>query len=61
MYSKYLYCFKRRFLTYLCAIHGATVENTLFEDGDSSNTFRAFNPTQSEETYVRNILPLIFK
>jgi len=35
----------------LCAIHGATVENTLFEDGDSSNTFRAFNPTQSEETY----------
>lgn len=38
--------------TFLCAIHGATVENTLFEDGDSSNTFRAFNPTQSEETYV---------
>jgi len=27
----------------LCAIHGATVENTLFEDGDASNTFRAFN------------------
>jgi len=25
----------------LCAIHGATVENTLFEDGDASNTFRA--------------------
>ncbi len=37
--------------THLCAIHGATVENTIFEDGDSSNTFRAFNPTQSEETY----------
>jgi photosystem II P680 reaction center D2 protein len=35
----------------LCAIHGATVENTLFEDGDAANTFRAFNPTQSEETY----------
>jgi Photosynthetic reaction centre protein. len=35
----------------LCAIHGATVENTLFEDGEGSNTFRAFNPTQSEETY----------
>ncbi|KAI5057158.1 hypothetical protein GOP47_0027173 [Adiantum capillus-veneris] len=34
----------------LCAIHGATVENTLFEDGDSANTFRAFNPTQCEET-----------
>ena len=37
----------------LCAIHGATVENTLFEDGDGStaNTFKAFNPTQAEETY----------
>nr|AJB98542.1 photosystem II protein D2 [Botrychium sp. ternatum/japonicum] len=35
----------------LCAIHGATVENTLSEDGDGANTFRAFNPTQSEETY----------
>ena len=35
----------------LCAIHGATVENTLFEDGDSANTLRAFNPTQAEETY----------
>ncbi len=28
----------------LCAIHGATVENTLFEDGDAANTFRAFTP-----------------
>jgi photosystem II P680 reaction center D2 protein len=35
----------------LCAIHGATVENTLFEDGDKANTFGAFNPTQAEETY----------
>ena len=35
----------------LCAIHGATVENTLFEDGEGSNTFRAFEPTQAEETY----------
>ncbi|TYH31138.1 hypothetical protein ES288_A01G149500v1 [Gossypium darwinii] len=34
-----------------CAIHGATVENTLFEDGGGANTFRAFNPTQAEETY----------
>jgi hypothetical protein len=32
----------------LCAIHGATVEKTLFEDGDGANTFRAFNPTQAE-------------
>ncbi|KAG5060846.1 hypothetical protein JHK87_001875 [Glycine soja] len=37
--------------TLLCVIHGATVENTLFEDGDGANTFRAFNPTQAEETY----------
>nr|KJB10925.1 hypothetical protein B456_001G234300 [Gossypium raimondii] len=35
----------------LYAIHGATVENTLFEDGDGVNIFRAFNPTQAEETY----------
>jgi len=28
-------------------IHGAIVENTLFEDGDGANTFRAFNPTQA--------------
>ena len=35
----------------LCAIHGATVENTLFEDGEQSNTFKAFEPTQEEETY----------
>jgi hypothetical protein len=31
----------------LCTIHGATVENTLFEDGDDANTFRVFNPTQA--------------
>jgi len=35
----------------LCAIHGATVENNLFEDGDGANTFHALNPTQVEETY----------
>uniref|UniRef100_M1CUA4 Photosystem II D2 protein n=1 Tax=Solanum tuberosum TaxID=4113 RepID=M1CUA4_SOLTU len=29
----------------LCAIHGATVEKTLFEDGDGAKTFHAFNPT----------------
>jgi hypothetical protein len=33
--------------TLLCAIHGATVENTLFEDDDGANTFRTFNPTQA--------------
>ncbi|MCD7468360.1 hypothetical protein HAX54_006444 [Datura stramonium] len=38
----------------LCAIHGATVENTV-EDGDGANTFRAFNPTQAEETYSMEI------
>jgi photosystem II P680 reaction center D2 protein len=35
----------------LSAIHRATVQNTIFEDRDTANTFRAFNPTQSEETY----------
>ncbi|UBF24294.1 photosystem II D2 protein (photosystem q(a) protein) [Kovacikia minuta CCNUW1] len=35
----------------LCAIHGATVENTLFEDSRGFNTFGGFNPTQQEETY----------
>jgi photosystem II P680 reaction center D2 protein len=35
----------------LCAIHSATVENTLFEDGDGANKFHAFNPTQLEKTY----------
>jgi photosystem II P680 reaction center D2 protein len=33
----------------LCATHGATVENTLFEDGDGANMFRVFNPTQAKE------------
>ena len=27
------------------------MENTLFEDGDGANTFKAFEPTQEEETY----------
>jgi photosystem II P680 reaction center D2 protein len=31
------------------AIHGATVENTLFEDGDAANTFRAFTPTNQKK------------
>ena len=42
----------------LCAIHGATVQNTLYEDKSvysndqsMSSTFRAFDPTQEEETY----------
>ncbi|MGF1677367.1 MAG: photosystem II D2 protein (photosystem q(a) protein) [Rivularia sp. (in: cyanobacteria)] len=35
----------------LCAIHGATVENTLFKDGKNFNTFGAFSATQAEETY----------
>ena len=28
-----------------------SVQNTIFEDGDAANTFRAFTPTQAEETY----------
>ena len=35
----------------LSAIHGVTVENTLYEDGEMSNTFKAFDGTQEEETY----------
>jgi NADH:ubiquinone oxidoreductase subunit 6 (subunit J) len=38
--------------TLLCVIHGATVENTLFEDGDGANTFRAFNPTQKIQSWT---------
>ncbi len=42
----------------LCAIHGATVQNTLYEDSSiysegkaQSSTFRGFDPVQEEETY----------
>ena len=35
----------------LSAIHGVTVENTLYQDGDQANTFKAFDSTQEEETY----------
>jgi photosystem II P680 reaction center D2 protein len=31
----------------LCVIHGVTVKNILFEDGDDANTFHAFNLTQA--------------
>jgi len=31
----------------LCAINDTTIKNTLLEDGDSANTFLAFNPTQT--------------
>jgi photosystem II P680 reaction center D2 protein len=37
----------------LSAIHGVTVENTLYEDGEQANTFKAFDSTQEEETYKR--------
>ncbi|KAG6650013.1 hypothetical protein CIPAW_06G014000 [Carya illinoinensis] len=43
----------------LCAIHGAIVENTLFEDDDGANTFCAFNPTQAEETYSKETMASI--
>ena len=33
------------------SIHGVTVENTLYQDGEQSNTFKAFDSTQEEETY----------
>jgi hypothetical protein len=31
----------------LYIIHGTTVKNTLFEDGDGANRLCAFNPTQA--------------
>lgn len=37
--------------TMLCSIHIATIENTLFEYGNSANTFQAFNSTQAEEKF----------
>ena len=38
-------------LVYLSAIHGATIVNTLYQDGGAYTTFRALSPTQPEETY----------
>ena len=35
----------------LSAIHGATVVNTIYQDGLAYTTFRAFSPRQPEETY----------
>ena len=35
----------------LSAIHGGTVINTIYQDGGAYSTFRAFSPTQPEETY----------
>ena len=35
----------------LSAIHGATVVNTIYLDGNAYTTFRAFSPNQPEETY----------
>jgi photosystem II P680 reaction center D2 protein len=35
----------------LSAIHGATVVNTIYQDGSAFTTYRAFSPSQPEETY----------
>ena len=35
----------------LSAIHGATVINTIYQDGGAYTTFRAFSSSQPEETY----------
>ena len=40
----------------LRTIHGATVENTLFEDGDDANIFRAFNTNQAFLHLKKNLL-----
>ena len=31
----------------LCAIHDPTMENTLYENSDGANTFRAFNSSHA--------------
>jgi len=43
----------------LCAIHGITVKNILFEDCDDANTLRAFNPTQAF-LHLKKILLLTY-
>ena len=35
----------------LSAMYGATVVNTIYRDGSTFTTFRAFSPSQPEETY----------
>ena len=35
----------------MSSIHGATVVNTMYQDGNSYSTFFALSPTQPEETY----------
>ena len=45
----------------LSAIHGATVINTIYQDGGAYTTFRAFSPTQPEETYSSHHYTAHFK
>jgi photosystem II P680 reaction center D2 protein len=45
----------------LSAIHGATVLNTLYRDGAAFTTFRAFSPTQPEETPLHRYSHEIFR
>ena len=39
----------------LYAIHGAAIENILFENGDGVNTFHAFNPIQAFLHLIKKI------
>jgi photosystem II P680 reaction center D2 protein len=39
----------------LSAIHGAAIENILFENGDGVNTFHAFNPIQAFLHLIKKI------
>jgi hypothetical protein len=43
-------------VAWLCAIHGAIVENILFEDGGDANTIRAFNTTQAFFYLKKNVI-----
>ena len=40
----------------ICAIHGATIENILFEDTDGANTFRIFLSNLSIFTFEKKLL-----
>jgi len=40
---------------------GATIENTLFEDGDGANTFRASNPTQEFLYFEKKLLFICYR
>jgi len=45
----------------LCTIYDATVENTLFKDGEGVNILCAFNPTQAFLHLKNNLLLIRYR